>query len=148
MNRILAIAILFAAPLFALPAAAQDCLCLVGEGFGLVDGFELIDAETPDTTIESTAFLHGDEAPSADAAPEAPTHRTVLWCASANDPRCQPLQPSDVPTPRALSSGSVGATISALTRISRRFPIEMTMTPSLGLAPSVGVRGSLDRPPR
>jgi hypothetical protein len=58
------------------------------------------------------------------------------------------MQPSDVPTPRALTSGSVGATISALTQLARRFPIEMTMTPAVGLAPSIGVQGSLDRPPR
>jgi hypothetical protein len=149
MNRLLAIAILFAAPLLAQSAAAQDCLCLVGEeGFALMDGFELIDAETPDTTIESVAFVGGGSDATADAGSGAPAHRTVLWCASSNDPRCQPMQPSDVPTPSALSSSPVGATVAALTRFSRRFAIEMTMTPSLGLTPSTGVRSSLDRPPR
>ncbi len=141
MSRLAAIAILLSAPLFAQPAAAQDCLCVMDAGFGLFE------AETPDTTIESRALEHDAGAASADA-PRGPSRRTVLWCASADDPRCQPMQPSDVPTPRALSGGSVGATIGALSRGRRRSPVEMTMTPSLGLAPSVGVRISLDRPPR
>ncbi len=135
MGRSVAIAILFAAPLLAQPASAQDCLCLVGDAFGLAL------PETPDTTIESTA-------PAAHAGPSADPHRSVLWCASANDPRCQPMQPSDVPTPSALASGSVGALVAALRRTHGRFASEMTMTPALGLAPSCGVTSALDRPPR
>jgi hypothetical protein len=139
MSRISAIAILLAAPLLTQPAAAQDCLCVVGDGFGLFE------AETPDTTIASTPV--DATQPAADAAP-APAHRTVLWCASANDPRCQPMQPTDVPMPRALTGGSVGATVAALALAGRRLPKTMTMTPTLGLAPAIGVRSALDRPPR
>jgi hypothetical protein len=141
MSRLIATAVLLAAPLLTQTAAAQDCLCMVGDGFGLYE------AETPDTTIASTV-LDTHATPSADAAPAAPAHRTVLWCASANDPRCQPMAPTDVPMPRALSGGSVGATVASLTRVSRRPPTEMTMTPTFGLGSSTGIRSSLDRPPR
>ena len=140
MIRLSAIALLLSAPLFAQPALAQDCFCGAG-------GFWLVEAETPDTTIASTAFPAGAQ-PLADAGSRAPAGHAVLWCASANDPRCQPMQPSDAPTPRALAGGSVGATVSSEGRSRHRFATMMTMSPIFGLRPSGGVRSGLDRPPR
>ena len=65
-------------------ASADDCLCL---GSGLL--FEPVDlVETTDAYVDEGEALPIDDA--APVAQEAPAHRSgpVMWCLSADDPRC------------------------------------------------------------
>jgi hypothetical protein len=126
------------------PAAAQDCFCGITPTFGLGMTPSTEDApETPDTTIVSVLMVAHVAMPVAPLAPEA------LWCTSANDPRCMPMQPSDAPALRALGGGPVAIAIdlprTRFTRIARTLG---SVTPAEGLAPALGVQRSLDRPPR
>ena len=143
MSRSVVIAFALILPLAA-PAAAQDCACAAG-GF-LYDGGPLFDSidppETVDPTIESADPHVGPIA-------EAPAPRAqVLWCSSPNDPRCSPLTPNDLPTPRSLAGGPSGAVTDALRLADRRAVTETSMTPRVGLVPAPGVTSTIDRPPR
>jgi hypothetical protein len=148
MIRVSAMALLTCAPLL-LPqlAAAQDCFCGAPPTFGieaevLVELAVPAPAETPDTTIESVHVV--EAVPS-----EAPPTSAVLWCTSANDPRCMPMQSSDAPSFRALSGGPVAVAIEPTHREVWRVARELTsMTPAEELPPAMGVQRSIDRPPR
>lgn len=145
MTRVSTIALLLCLPLLhSQPAAAQDCFCGTAPTFGVTDGlsFELAGVETPDTTIESVLLIVQAPAPQ-------PTTPVVAWCTDGNDPRCMPMQSSDFPSFRALSGGPVAISIDRSEMRAWRVAREMnSVTPAEGFPSALGVRRSLDRPPR
>lgn len=130
MLRSLATVSCFAAALVPAAASANDALC----------------AEMSPRPL--AVWVSAD--PAEVAAPaEAPAKRdepAVLWCFSANDPRCMPAGPS----PESLQSLLGGAPIWA--RVAHGdvpAPAETTMTfPRTSDRPREGVRSRVDRPPR
>jgi hypothetical protein len=143
MTRVSAMALLVCAPLLMTQrVAAQDCFCGAAPTFGMNDAAPA--PETPDTTIESSVVFIVAAAPA-----HLPAGPAVLWCTSGNDPRCMPMQSSDVPGFRALSAGPVAVAIELPeTRVSRVARQMKSMTPAETLSPARGVQTSIDRPPR
>jgi len=87
----------------------------------------------------------GDAAPSR-AHPAAPT-APVLWCVSADDPRCAPRDEAPGDGPRAFD-GSHGASAAAETPRFDEFGARERAPLRAVDAPRAGVRARVDRPPQ
>jgi hypothetical protein len=145
MKRTSVISALLVAIGSASPAAADDCMCLHGNGLvnadPILESFEVGPFFSSDGTLLVSAQLE----------PRAKENRQsdeVLWCASPYDPRCSPASPSPE-TPRAnLSGGSSAANIEHR----HDWPELVESTPehhaAEAMLPSAGVRSRVERPPR
>lgn len=150
MKRFAAACLLATMPLLiAQPASAQGCVCEAAPTFGM-EFFERADgvlAETVDTTIESADPTAAPDTVA--AARPAPARAPVLWCSSASDPRCMPMQPTDAPQLSSIQF-AILALPPDVVRV-RTHVIETTdttMTPTYGLLAARGVSSSIERPPR
>jgi hypothetical protein len=149
MKRFAAACLLATMPLLiAQPASAQGCVCEAAPtfGMGLFDRIDGQPPETVDTTIES-ADPHAVHDALAAARP-APSRAPVLWCSSASDPRCMPMQPTDAPQLQSIQFAILAlppAVVRVRTHVTET---AMTMTPTHGLPAARGVFRSIERPPR
>ena len=120
-----------------LAQADEPCLCVHGVDetpwSALVAAFEEAQLE-----LASGARL---ETP----APELP--RTILWCVSADDPRCSQRQPgNEAPSGAAIRSTPVGALVTSIP-LPHGSGARVVWPIEVGQARE-GVRHRLDRPPQ
>ena len=68
------------------------------------------------------------------------------WCATAEDPRCAPLDSHSAPVALGLRQPLAAATCDSATRFAASD--DSTFTPRVGLLPRAGTSSRIERPPR
>jgi len=135
--RALSIAAVFALVGALLPAAAaaDDCMCAFGS-----------EEATPWSVIAAAIEIErGNDPAAVAAATHSPEH--VMWCISADDPRCSPRRHGhESPAAASLGSAPPGVTIE-LPPVQTYAGVRVAWTIEVGHALS-GVRNRLERPPR
>lgn len=131
-------------------AAAEDCMCFgpdtVVRSLYVAQSQDLGPFFSSDGTLLSSSILLSARA--ADEAKQRDVPTEILWCWSANDPRCAPADPPEDHNPRAFQSARAFAVVEddlewptseGSTRSSRREGRDGDRS---------GVRSRVERPPR
>jgi hypothetical protein len=125
-------------------AAAQDCMCFgpdtVARSLHVAQSQDLGPFFSSDGTLLSSRAV--DE----DAQREAPTE--ILWCWSANDPRCAPANPPQEPNPCALQTAHALAILDEAIDWPPPDSGSRPPYPDARDARRPGVRARVERPPR
>ena len=81
------------------------------------------------------------------ALPLQPRDEDLPWCASAEDPRCAPLDSHSAPVGLGLRQ-PLAVTTAEVATARRPAADDSTFTSRVGLAPRAGISNRIERPPR
>lgn len=128
------------------PAAAEDCLCIGPEELFDADAAIALEAlESPDPLAPDPAATAAREI-AGHAAARRGGRAPVLWCRSADDPRCSRDDSGEAPLRITLDTAPV-VTLTALPRIGAPAVARVRFDHTTR-RPSGGFATRLDRPPR
>ncbi len=153
MLRALASTALVLASLAPNGAYADDCMCFAMPDLGarvrLAQSIEV----GPFFSSDGTMLTSRESARELDRiAMGAPSRGTpageILWCWSADDPRCAPSHPSPDDGSRALRTGPTAIVIDHDLRWPEQSDHSSARTSALLLGPADGVNARVERPPR